>query len=470
MTIISWLGSAYLVAVTVIQPLSGKLTDVFGRRAGFLLCCILFAAGNTICGLAQSKDVIILGRVAAGLGGGGLNSISTFIETDLISLRYRMMWQGFGNIVYGAGIGLGSVVGGFISGSLGWRWSFLMLTPLTIFTAIGVWWFVPGHEIGTEWSIWDRVRRVDLLGSLLLTAALILMLWALNFEWAGEVFSPTVVAIALPISGAIMVSFVLIEAYHAAEPIFPTFLLRSRSVTFACLASWFDSMAIYTLMFYVPLYLQLSGNTAQVVGVRLLPEPFGAVVGSLGSGLLMRVTGVYGILKVAALAIFLGGPIGFWSSTLDTGIALPELYLFLNGVGFGGTLTVLLMCVLAAVENDMRAIVAGMMYTFRSVGATIGVTLAGLVFRMILAARIARDGVDGSYNIGDLIKACSAGGSDHPACSTELLAVYAFALRAVFMLAFAFGLAGLVCGLFTSNFQLHAELMRVALAEADSAP
>jgi MFS family permease len=129
LAIISWLESAYLIALTLVQPLSGKLTDIYGRRAGLLFCAMVFAVDNALCGLARVKSVLILGRVVAGAGAGGLNVIGTFVGNDLIPLQARGTWQGFGNIVYTAGIGLGGVVGGSISNFGGWRWAFLMLTP-----------------------------------------------------------------------------------------------------------------------------------------------------------------------------------------------------------------------------------------------------------------------------------------------------------------------------------------------------
>ena len=52
------------------QPLSGRLTDIFSRRAGLVFSNIFFAAGNLICGLAKDEWVMILGRVVAGMGGG----------------------------------------------------------------------------------------------------------------------------------------------------------------------------------------------------------------------------------------------------------------------------------------------------------------------------------------------------------------------------------------------------------------
>lgn len=101
LSLLSWIGSAYLIANAAIQPISGRLTDIFSRRTGLIYSNIFFAVGNLICGLAQTKWVMIFGRVVAGVGGGGLTAICTFLASDLVPLRRRGLWQGFGNVIYG---------------------------------------------------------------------------------------------------------------------------------------------------------------------------------------------------------------------------------------------------------------------------------------------------------------------------------------------------------------------------------
>lgn len=101
LSLLSWLATAYLIANATFQPLSGRLTDIFGRGPGLVFSNVMFALGNGICGLAQDEGGMILGRVVAGVGGGGLMSISTFLASDLVPLKRRGVVQGVGNIAYG---------------------------------------------------------------------------------------------------------------------------------------------------------------------------------------------------------------------------------------------------------------------------------------------------------------------------------------------------------------------------------
>jgi MFS family permease len=101
LSLLSWLATAYLIANAACQPLSGRLTDIFGRGPGLVFSNLMFAAGNLICGVSQGEGTMIFGRVVAGIGGGGLMSISTFLASDLVPLRKRGIIQGLGNIAYG---------------------------------------------------------------------------------------------------------------------------------------------------------------------------------------------------------------------------------------------------------------------------------------------------------------------------------------------------------------------------------
>ena len=101
LSLLSWLAAAYLVANATSQPLSGRLTDVFGRGPGLVFCNAAFALGTLVCGLAADGPAMMLGRAVAGLGGGGLMSISTFLASDLVPLKKRGVVQGIGNIAYG---------------------------------------------------------------------------------------------------------------------------------------------------------------------------------------------------------------------------------------------------------------------------------------------------------------------------------------------------------------------------------
>ncbi|KAJ5098764.1 Major facilitator superfamily domain general substrate transporter [Penicillium argentinense] len=294
LAIISWLGSGYLIGLTATQPLSGKLSDIFGRRASFCLASCMFTIGNLICGCARSKILLICARIFTGIGGGGCISIATFIASDNIPLHRRGIWQGCGAVVYTTGMGLGAVIGGTVNDAVGWRWAFIGIAPVSLAAAAGVATFVPDHH-ETSKKFGELLSRVDFAGSVTLVSSLVLLLVGLNHE--GDQVVTRQFMIAVPLGLCLMAGFIWIEARWAKEPIIPLELFRRRTVVASCLTAWFMSMAFYALTFYVPLYMKQLGHSTSEIGLRLLPDSVGAGVGSFVVGLVIRVTGKYDMFR-----------------------------------------------------------------------------------------------------------------------------------------------------------------------------
>lgn len=99
----AWLGTSYLLSVAATQGLYGRISDIVGRKYASLFSITMFTLGTTLCGVAGSMEMIIIGRAIAGLGGGGLTTLSSIICSDLVSLRQRGTFQGLANCLFGAG-------------------------------------------------------------------------------------------------------------------------------------------------------------------------------------------------------------------------------------------------------------------------------------------------------------------------------------------------------------------------------
>ena len=297
---LSWIGSAYLIGQSITQPLSGRLTDIVGRRQGFLACNLIFGLGTLLCGLAPSEWALIAGRAIAGMGGGAMVTISMFVAGDLVPLRKRGVLQGIGNIIISVGYGSGGLLGGWINGLAGWRAAFLVQVPFVVFGAVMVFFTVNIPVKKTETS---ALKRIDYLGSLALTCALVLFLLGLNLGGNILPWSHPLVVTALPLSLMFLIFFVFIEEKWALEPIIPIRLLFDRTVASCCLSYWFIFMAYFGLTYFVPVYLQLLGNSPTQAGLRFIPFSAGSAVGAFVAGLIMKATGNYYYLDKCSHAL-----------------------------------------------------------------------------------------------------------------------------------------------------------------------
>ncbi|OTA61226.1 MFS general substrate transporter [Hypoxylon sp. EC38] len=381
LSLLSWLATAYLISNAACQPISGRLTDIFGRGPGLVFSNIFFAAGNLICGLAQDANVMILGRVVAGIGGGGLMSISTFLGTDLVPLRNRGVIQGIGNICYGAGAMLGGVFGGLVNdnSAWGWRLAFLVQVPPVLVSACLVAYLV---RVPPKVSEKSYLARIDFTGAFSLIIFLVLLLLGLN---AGGNLVPWIHPLpltTLPLSLVAFVAFILWEA-RAKQPVIPVRLLLDRTVFTACMTNLLCCMVNMMALFYTPIFMQSSrGSSATDAGLVILFSPIGICICSVGSGLIMKKTGRYAVsLQLASVVIL---------TTLDENS--PEwplmIAFLLLGSGQGAMLTTTLLACLAAVDHSHQATVTSATYAFRSVGGTVGITIASAIYQNVLKTQL----------------------------------------------------------------------------------
>lgn len=460
LSLISWLASAYLIANAALQPLSGRLTDILSRRTGLVFSNIFFFAGNLICGLARSEWVMILGRVIAGMGGGGLNAISTFVGSDLVPLRKRGIWQGFGNICYGVGAGLGGVFGGWISDTWGWRYAFLAQVPLTVVSGILVFFFVDIPVKQSDRSAW---KRIDVLGAVTLIVTLVLLLTGVNSGGNIVPWTHPLVLVSLPLSAVSLLAFIYVESMHASEPIIPVRLLLERTVLSACFTNWFTSMSTFALLFYGPIYFQVKGLSATQAGVRLIPQSLGTAVGSICTGLIMRCTGRYYFLGVGVLSIYVLSLAITSTFNLTSPAWEPFVVFLMAGIGYSGMLTVTLLALISAVAHEHQAVVTSASYAFRSTGSTLGITIVSAVFQNVLKIELwnrlggrkdAAKVIDRLRDSLDEIKKLP------PDWKPEVMDIYMDALRGVFLTTLALGALGLLVSLAMREHTLYSTLAR----------
>ncbi|EFX02510.1 major facilitator superfamily transporter multidrug resistance [Grosmannia clavigera kw1407] len=480
LSLLSWVAAAYLVANAACQPVSGRVTDVIGRGPGLVFSNLLFAAGNLMCGLAGDAGTLLVGRAVAGIGGGGLMSISTFLASDLVPLRRRGVVQGIGNIAYSAGAMLGGVLGGLSEQVWtdrsygGWRLAFYAQVPVSLVSAVlvAVLVRVPPHKSITESaesadeSSTAALRRIDFPGAGLLVTFLVLLLLGLNAGGNVVPWTHLLVLVALPLALAAFAGFVVWEAQYARHPIIPVRLVVRRTVLSACLANLVCTAAMMMAIFYVPLYLQVRGFTAADAGVRLLFSSLGVAVSSVGSGLIMKRTGRYVGLGITSLSLFVVGFViaAFGGLAAADSPAWPAFVaLFLIGGSYGAMLTITLLACIAAVSQSRQAVITSATYAFRSVGATLGLTVASAVYQNILRARLwlrlghLPDAAD------EIARICDDLAELHrlpPGWHDPVIQSFMDAFRGVWLTGLVLALVGLVCVSLMKQHTLHATLER----------
>ena len=243
-----WLTTAYLVTSTAFQPLYGRFSDLLGRRAMFFVAGGTFMLGCLGCGIAPSMVVLDIARALTGLGGGGLITMATIINSDIIPLRNRGMYQAVQNGLHGFGAVCGASMGGVIADTIGWRWCFLCQVPISLAGLIVAYFVIenPPLQEGGEGSqfVW---RQIDLSGAVLLVLGLSVQLAAFSLGGNQYPWSDSRVIFCLVCSVVILAIFGLVELRTRALPVMPMYMLKGKAVISNMISNVLVGMSSYAV-------------------------------------------------------------------------------------------------------------------------------------------------------------------------------------------------------------------------------
>ena len=245
---LSWVVTAYLLAVTAVTPLYGKLGDLFGRKIVLQGALVLFLAGSALCGLAQGMTELIVFRAIQGLGGGGLMVSAQAAIGDVVPPSERGRYSGLFGAVFGVSSVAGPLLGGFITTHISWRWIFYVNLPLGVFALVVLAVVLPS---ATE----RRSHAIDYAGTVLLAVGLsaIILLTTLGgntYDWGRrEIVGMGLVGVAASSRSAFV-------ERRAAEPILPPALFRNRVFVVTSAVGLVVGFALFGALTFLPLFQQ----------------------------------------------------------------------------------------------------------------------------------------------------------------------------------------------------------------------
>ena len=346
----TWVLTSYLVSSAVVLPISGWLSDRFGRKRFYMTCVAVFTICSLLCGLAPTLPILILARILQGAGGGGLAPSEQAILADTFPVEKR--GQAFA--VYGMAVvvapAIGPTLGGWITDNFNWHWIFFINLPiglLSLYLSNRMVEDPPQLKVRKENS---KHLKVDFLGLGLVALGVGCLEFTLDKgqekDWFG---SPMIVTFAI-LAVATLIFFALWEWNHS-DPIVDLKLLKNRNFGTAVFLQLILGMVLFGSTVLIPQYLQgLLGYTAERAGLVLSPAGFvmmlmmflaGRSLGKIDPrlmvclGYLVTAAGLYNLTRLDLYAAY--GTVTLWRMLQVIG--LPFIFIPISTLNYVGVPT-----------------------------------------------------------------------------------------------------------------------------------
>lgn len=270
----TWVLTSYLVSSAIVLPISGWLSNRFGRKRFYMTCVALFTVCSLLCGIAHTLPLLIIARILQGAGGGGLAPSEQAILADTFSIEKR--GQAFA--VYGMAVvvapAIGPTLGGWITDNFNWHWIFFINLPvglLSLYLSNRMVEDPPHLKLRKEKAKHDKI---DFMGLGLVALGVGCLEFTLDKgqekDWFG---SPMIVAFTV-LAVLTLITFALWEWNHS-DPIVDLKLLKNRNFGTAVFLQLILGMVLFGSTVLIPQYLQvLLGYTAERAGMVLSPAGF----------------------------------------------------------------------------------------------------------------------------------------------------------------------------------------------------
>ncbi|KAI8335164.1 major facilitator superfamily domain-containing protein [Chlamydoabsidia padenii] len=453
----TWVATAYLLIFNAIQPISGKFSDIFGRKPILLFGIIFFLVGSLINSLANQMTMLIAGRTVQGLGGGCIMSMAFIIITDLAPPHLRPRFQSLLTVVYGLASCVGPLIGGAFVDQVSWHWDFWLNVILSAISLVIVAFFLDEPVKLAKSSLTDKLKRIDWLGTLFSVGFVCCLLLALNwgpsYGWSDAHTIGSFVG-----AGVSLIALIIVEGWITKEPLIPAHVIGNPAVIIlyvyiVCLGFGF----IGTLYFAPVMFQSVFGADSMSSGIRLIPYMVCLIIASVGSSHFLSFFPYVKFYIVLGAALNLIGFGLFYTVNENSNWGQQAGFLTLCGFCFGLTQANTILAVQSSCDRKDMAVATGLTNFFLILAMSVGVAIYQALFQLFLVAQFA--GVDPmvlataqKYNA---LKNFLYIRNMPIEIQKPIIHAYSQALHNLFIIPLVASALGLICTLFIKNIKFQ---------------
>ncbi|HEX2937790.1 MAG TPA: MFS transporter [Ruminiclostridium sp.] len=395
---IQWVVTSYLLTISLLLLVWGKLSDLYGKKKIFSTGFLVFALGSAMCGFSHTLQFLVISRIIQAVGASAMMSLSQGIVTGTFPSQERGRALGFVGTMVALGNLAGPSIGGVLVHFFNWQTIFFINVPIGIFGLIFSFLIIP--EIFET----QDVKYFDYKGAILFSLALLVLFLSLLFVQEGTI-PPAYLIPALIITAAALYIFIRVEK-KSTNPLIDPGLFKIHEFSYGLTAAFLSFLALNSVLLFMPFYLQnlLKFNSLHA-GIIISIYPLTTAViapisGWLSDKLTYRPLTITG-MAAATLALLL-------LATLHKNSPVWEIVLLLSLLGFGIATfqSPNNSSIMGSVNRNQLGIAGGINALFRNLGLVSGTAFSVLIYSF--AARSSINSLSGGgLNSSSFIKGFS---------------------------------------------------------------
>ncbi|MDA3911806.1 MAG: MFS transporter [Bacteroidales bacterium] len=370
---LSWVITAFLLAMAIFLLPVGRLGDLTGIRRMFKIGVIIFTAASIACGLAPNGTWLIIFRLFQGIGAALTSTTGPAILVSAFPPKFRGRVLGMSVAAVYLGLAFGPFAGGIITQYLGWRAIFFIASGLGIITIL-----IAFRFLGKDTIPEIKGRKINLTGSVFYMFGLIALVY-------GSSKIPETFGWLLMVAGIIFMTIFWQVERKSKLPVIETKLFtKNRLFAFSNLAALINYSATFAIVFLLSLYLQkIQGLSPRDAGIILVAQPaimaiFSPIFGSMSDKIQPR------ILATAGMSICTIGLVFFAFLSATSPIWLIIILLIWMGFGFALFSSPNMNTIMSSVDKTQYGLASGSASTMRVLGQIVSMTVVTFSFAIII--------------------------------------------------------------------------------------
>ncbi|TIB61369.1 hypothetical protein E3P77_04013 [Wallemia ichthyophaga] len=368
----TWLVAAYTLTFGGFLLLAGMCADRYGRRKVFVAGMLWMSIFTVAVGVSKTGIQAIIFRALQGIGAASSVPSAIGVLTNYFVGKQRSKAMALFGASGAVGFVVGLVLSGLLSGTIGWRYLFYILTPVLVSIAIGGFFFFPKDVIHK-----DQRPKLDIIGSFTGTSAMVLLVFALTQSESSGWKTPMIIV-------PLILAFVLLGAFHFVEkkvssPILPPYLWKQPSFAGIFAAGFFLYCAWASQIYYQTLVAQeVVGLSPLITGISFVPMGAVGIIFSLTVGPIVERFPIKPVLILGYMCLVAAPypaaftPVGgsFWAYVLPTAIVGIIGTSYAHNIGT--------ISLVASVPPQAKSLAGGLINTAFQIGSSVGLSLTSI--------------------------------------------------------------------------------------------